>query len=206
DYQAAKLFIMGKNFYETTRRLRRVFPNYLELLFESLPREIWEMFYPMNYQSIISREARKYNIDPFLIMGLIRQESAYNPKAVSSANAHGLMQLLPSTARRLARSMKLRRPSTALLHDPDLNIQLGTRHFSDLLIRFGGQEDKVLASYNAGEHRVDLWMSEGNYADSAEFVETIPFSETRNYVKIIYRNYAFYRWLYGSKKKEEVTD
>jgi soluble lytic murein transglycosylase len=202
EFQAARLFYMDKNFYETTRRLRRVFPNYLELSFESLPREIWEMFYPMNYQSIILREARKYSdIDPLLIMALIRQESAYNPKAVSAANAHGLMQLLPSTARRLARSMKLRRPSTARLHDPDLNIRLGTRYFSDLLIRFGGQEDKVLASYNAGEQRVDSWMSEGNYADSAEFVETIPFSETRNYVKIIYRNYAFYRWLYGSKKE-----
>lgn len=201
DFQAARLFYQEKNFYQTTVRLRRVFPNYLELPFAALPREIWEMFYPVNYESIIVREARKYRVDPFLIMALIRQESSFNPEAVSAANAHGLMQLLPSTARRLARAMKLRRPSISRLHDPELNVRLGMRYFSDLLSRFGGQEDKVLASYNAGEHRVDSWLSEGSYADSAEFVETIPFSETRNYVKIIFRNYFFYRKLYGSESE-----
>ncbi len=85
--------------------------------------------------------------------------------------------------------MKLPRPSTAGLHDPEVNIRLGMRYFSDLLKQFDGQTEKVLASYNAGEHRVESWMSEGTYADSAEFVDTIPFSETRNYVKIINRNY-----------------
>jgi soluble lytic murein transglycosylase len=79
-----------------------------------------------------------------------------------------------------------------------LNIRIGTRYLADLLKQFGGQEDKALASYNAGERRVESWLSEGDYADSAEFIETIPFTETRNYVKIIYRNYWFYRKLYGS--------
>jgi soluble lytic murein transglycosylase len=204
DFQAAQLFYKGKNFYQTTRTLRRVFPDYLELPFVSLPREVWEMFYPVNYDSIIFRETKRYNIDPLLIMALIRQESSFNPKAVSPANAHGLMQLLPSTARRLARRMGVRRPSVAGLHDPDLNIRLGTRYFSDLLTRFNGEEDKVLAGYNAGEHRVESWLSEGNYTDSAEFVENIPFSETRNYVKIIFRNYFFYRKLHGAPADQGV--
>lgn len=201
EFQVAQLLIKAKSFYQSTVVLRRVFPDYLDLPFNALPREIWEMFYPVNYEPIIQREAAKYEIDPFLIMALIRQESAFNPKAVSVANAHGLMQLLPSTARRLARGTKLPRPSTTRLHEPELNIRLGMRYFSDLLKQFGGQTEKVLASYNAGEHRVESWMSEGSYADGAEFVETIPFSETRNYVKIINRNYFFYKALYGNNRQ-----
>jgi len=201
DFQVARLLIKAKNFHQSTAVLRRVFPDYLTLPFHALPREIWEMFFPVNYESIIERETAKYQIDPFIIMSLIRQESAFNPNAVSPANAYGLMQLLPSTARRLARGMKLPRPSNMSLHDPEINIQLGIRYFSDLLSRFDGQTEKVLASYNAGEHRVESWMSEGGYADSAEFVDTIPFSETRNYVKIINRNYFFYKALYGGKNR-----
>ncbi len=197
DFQVAKLFAQEENFFQSTVYLRRVFPTYLDLPINALPREVWELFFPLVHESTIFTEAATYQIDPFLIMALIRQESAFNPKAVSTSNAHGLMQLLPSTARRLARGMKLPRPSTTRLHDPNLNIRLGMRYFSDLLQQFDGNQEKVLASYNAGEHRVESWMSEGSYADSAEFVETIPFSETRNYVKIIRRNYWFYKMLYG---------
>jgi len=201
DFQITRLLIKAKSFHQSTAVLRRVFPEYLDLPFNALPREVWEMFYPVNYEDILQREAGKYGIDPFLIMALIRQESAFNPKAVSVANAHGLMQLLPSTARRLARGMKLPRPSTQSLHEPEVNIRLGMRYFSGLLKQFNGETEKVLASYNAGEHRVESWMSEGTYADSAEFVDTIPFSETRNYVKIINRNYYFYKALYGDSRK-----
>src|SRR5512132_3416303 len=100
------------------------------------------MFYAVNYEDIIKREAAKYAIDPFLIMALIRQESAFNPKAVSAANAHGLMQVLPSTAHRLARGMKVPRCSAARLHEPEVNILVGMRYFSDLLKQFDGQTEK----------------------------------------------------------------
>ena len=89
----------------------------------------------------------------------------------------------------------------ARLTDPAVNIRLGTKYFADLVRKFHGQADKALASYNAGEDRVESWISEGGFVDSAEFVETIPLSETRNYVKIIYRNYWFYKTLYGQRKK-----
>jgi len=201
DFQAAQLFVKAKNFHRSTTVLRRVFPDYLDLPFDALPREVWEMFYPVGYEDIIQQEAAKYGIDPYLIMALIRQESAFNPRAISAANARGLMQLLPSTGRRLARGMKLARPSPARLHDPVLNIRLGMRYFSDLLKQFNGETEKALASYNAGEHRVEAWMNEGSYADTAEFVDTIPFSETRNYVKIISRNYYFYRSLYQENRR-----
>ena len=196
DFQVARFFYLDNNFSLSIQRLRRLLPNYAELAYASLPEEVWQMFYPIHFQAAVSREAQSEQIDPYLVLGLIRQESTFNPRALSAANAHGLMQLLPTTARKVAREMRMPRPSVARLQDPDLNIRLGTRYLADLLKQFGGQEDKALASYNAGERRVESWLSEGGFADSAEFVETIPFTETRNYVKIIYRNYWFYRKLY----------
>jgi len=197
DFQVARFFYLDNNFSLSIQRLRRLLPNYTELAYASLPEEVWQMFYPIDFQAAVSREAQHEQIDPYLVLGLIRQESIFNPRALSAANAHGLMQLLPSTARKVAREMRIPQPSAARLQDPDLNIRIGTRYFADLLKQFGGQEDKALASYNAGERRVESWLSEGDYADSAEFIETIPFTETRNYVKIIYRNYWFYRKLYS---------
>jgi soluble lytic murein transglycosylase len=197
DFQVARFFYLDNNFSLSIQRLRRLLPNYAELAYASLPGEVWQMFYPIHFQAAVSREAQSEQIDPYLVLGLIRQESTFNPRALSAANAHGLMQLLPATARKVAREMRIPRPSVARLQDPDLNIRLGTRYLADLLKQFGGQEDKALASYNAGERRVESWLSEGGFTDSAEFVETIPFTETRNYVKIIYRNYWFYRRLYS---------
>ena len=163
--------------------LRKIVPGYVDLPFDALPRPVWEMLYPAEYSSLIDRESRRYRIDPYWVMSLIRQESLFNPRALSSANAHGLMQLLPSTARLVSRQMKLRRTGPAGLFEPELNIRLGMRHFSDLLKLFDGQMEMALASYNAGVDRVTAWMSEGGYSDNAEFVETIPFSETRDYVR-----------------------
>jgi peptidoglycan lytic transglycosylase len=199
-YQAAQLFYRGKNFQDTVINLRRVFPNYRDMPFHSLPKAVWEMFFPVSFKEVVFKEAVRHKVDPHLVLALIRQESTFDPKALSQANAHGLMQLLPSTAQGLAREMKLRRPTPARLYDPALNIRLGTKHFAGLLKRFNGDADKALASYNAGVDRVELWMGEGGFADSAEFIETIPFSETRNYVKIISRDYWFYKNLYGPQR------
>jgi peptidoglycan lytic transglycosylase len=198
-FQAAQLYYRGKNFLPAISNLRRVFPNYLETPLECLPKSIWEVFFPVNFASILFKEAERQEVDPYLLLALIRQESGFDPQALSIANAHGLMQLLPSTARLVARGMRMHPPSVARLHDPEVNIPLGTKYFSDLLRRFDGQSDKALAGYNAGEDRVEVWTSEGGYADNAEFVETIPFSQTRNYVKTIDRDYWFYKRLYGDR-------
>lgn len=201
--QAARLYYRGKRYPASMVLLRKVVPGYLDLPFDALPRPVWEMFYPADYNSVINRECRRYHLDPHWVMSLIRQESSFNPRALSSANAHGLMQLLPSTARQVARQMKLRRPTPSRLFEPELNIRLGTRHFSDLLKKFDGQMEMTLASYNAGADRVAVWISEDGFADNAEFVETIPFTETRNYVKIISRGRWFYGKLYGVSAQNE---
>jgi soluble lytic murein transglycosylase len=195
--QAARLYYKGKRYPASIVLLRKIVPGYLDLPFDALPRPAWEMFYPADYYSVIDRECRRYNLDLSWVLSLIRQESSFNPRALSSANAHGLMQLLPSTAGQVARQMKLRRPTPLRLFEPELNIRLGTRHFSDLLKKFDGQMEMTLASYNAGADRVTVWTSEGGFADNAEFVENIPFTETRNYVKIISRGSWFYGKLYG---------
>ena len=197
DLRVAKLYYQGKNFHSAIVGLRRLVPNYQDIPFEALPRPVWELFYPADYISMIVQESAKQWLDPYWVLSLIRQESAFDPTAISSANAYGLMQLLPATARRTAREIGLRSPAASRLQDPNLNIRLGTRYFADLLKKFGGRIEMALASYNAGPERVQEWVNEGGYEDDAEFVETIPFSETRNYVKVITRSYWFYQKLYS---------
>ena len=133
-------------------------------------------------------------MDPALILGVIRQESAFREEARSAANARGLMQLLPTTGRRLARKAGVPRFSTPKLFRPETNITLGTRHLAMLLRQFG-REELALAAYNAGENRVDRWLQEMGNVDMAEFVERIPFSETRGYVKQVLTGKGHYQAL-----------
>ena len=114
-FQAAQLYYRAKNFSPAISNLRRVFPNYLETPLESLPRSIWEVFFPVNFASVLFKEAERQKVDPYLLLALIRQESVFDPQALSVANAHGLMQLLPSTARLVARSMGMNSPSVSRL-------------------------------------------------------------------------------------------
>lgn len=197
-YQAARLYYLGKQFRPGIVTLRRLWPNYTDLPYAALPGPVWEIFFPANYTSTILRESAKHQLDSPLVMSLILQESSFQADAVSRANAHGLMQLLPATARLVARQAKMRRPTVAQLHDPNINIRLGATYFATLLEHFNGQEEKALASYNAGSNRVEEWANSASFADAAEFVESIPFSETRNYVKVILRNRWFYKRLYNN--------
>ena len=198
-FQAATLFNHSGNFSSSTYYLRTLFPDYVNRPIDSLPIQVWQMFYPIKYENIFFREAKKYDLDPYLLIALARQESALNPQAVSPAKAYGIMQLLFSTAKIVAGQLNLQQPSPETLYHPDLNIRLGTKYLTDRLTQFKGDVDAALASYNAGPHRIILWQSEGNYLEPAEFVENIPFTETRNYVKIIHRNYWVYKKLYGQK-------
>jgi soluble lytic murein transglycosylase len=138
-------------------------------------------------------------LDPYLVASLIRQESEFNPGAVSRADALGLMQLLPVTGRKVARELRVAKFSTNRLLTPDLNLQLGTRYFRNMVDQFGGHLEYALAAYNAGADRVQNWMATGSYRDMDEFVESIPFTETREYVQSIMRNAAIYRRLYGNQ-------
>jgi len=195
--EMARLYRENQQYHRAVELLKRAVPSYFSLELDALPRPYWEDLFPRPWWTEVKQYAGANQLDPFLVASLIRQESEFNPAAISSANALGLMQLLPSTGRKLARQMKVRRYSNQQLLTPKLNLQLGTRYFRELMDHFNGRLEYALAAYNAGSDRVDSWLAAGNFRDPQEFVESIPFSETREYVQAILRNAVVYRQLYG---------
>ncbi len=171
-------------------------PNFDARKFDDLPKSAWKALYPLPYEAALRREAAKNQFDPMLAAGLIRQESTFQADAVSKANAVGLMQVLPSTGKLLARELRVRYVKTKL-YEPDYNIQLGMRYVAGLL-RATGEPEYALAAFNAGEDRIAAWRAERNYEEVAELVESIPFTETRDYVQIVLRNTEVYRMIYGA--------
>ena len=180
------------------RHIKGVLPNYLFLPREGAPLRFWRLAFPLPYRALLEKYARANGLDPFLVAALIRQESEFNPQAISSSKAVGLMQVMPSSGRELARKAKLRGFRPAMLTQPETNIRLGTFYFRRLLDSCGGRVEDALASYNAGHSRVVLWRGWGHFEEASEFVETIPFAQTRDYVQIVQRNAELYRWLYAS--------
>ncbi|HTR47064.1 MAG TPA: transglycosylase SLT domain-containing protein [Verrucomicrobiae bacterium] len=177
--------------------VRQIFPQLESQPFTEVPRDVWLLAYALPYEQPIRRWSTRVGLDPMLVAGLVHQESAFDADARSGKNAIGLMQLLPQTARLLARQEKIRY-SRARLTDPDYNVRLGTAYFAQLQKQFGSAE-AALAAYNAGEDRVTLWTTGQTYRDMPEFVDSIPFTETRQYVQIISRNTEIYRRLYGTQ-------
>jgi soluble lytic murein transglycosylase len=176
--------------------MRRAYPQFMSVSGDGLPTEIMQVIFPLTYWPSIQREAKARGLDPYLVAALIAQESTFDPKIRSAANAWGLMQILPSTGRRVARQIGIRRFSNATLTNPELNLKIGTAYFASLVKRFGGTY-YALASYNAGENRIERWKQERPGMDEDEFIDDIPFPETQNYVKRILGTAEDYRMLYG---------
>jgi len=153
--------------------------------------------YPLPYREQIEATAGRLGIDAALLAGLIRQESAFDPSVVSTAGAVGLTQLLPSTARHVARRSGLPVPDSTDLLRPAVNLGLGARYLAGLLDRYDGSRLAVLVAYNAGPRRWSRWQSLPEHgADPELFIEAIPFAETRRYVKAVFRNELLYRRLH----------
>lgn len=176
--------------------MRRAYPQFLTADGHELPTEILEIIFPLTYWDLIRKHAAARKLDPYIVAALIAQESTFDPKIRSAANAYGLMQIIPATGRRLARSLGIRRFRTAMLTDPAINVRMGTLYFSRLVEQFGGVHF-ALASYNAGENRVVRWKAERPGVEQDEFIDDIPFPETQNYVKRILGTAEDYRALYG---------
>lgn len=156
----------------------------------------YRLMYPVLERETLIASSRANGLDPILVASLIRQESSFNPRATSPVGARGLMQLMPSVGRSLAGSQRIAGYTDESLYDPAVSIRLGTRHLSSLF-RGGNSVERVLAAYNAGESRVTRWSRKAGTADAELFTERIPFVETRDYVRIIVRNRAFYKALYA---------
>jgi len=178
--------------------MKRAYPQYLAAGGEKMPTEILKVLYPVNYWDLIRRYSTERELDPYLIAALIAQESTFTADVKSSANAYGLMQLLPSTGRQYARALRLpARFSIRMLTTAESNIKMGTAYFADLVKQFGGAH-YALATYNAGPNRVSRWIAERPGLDQDEFIDDIPFPETQNYVKRILGTAEDYRRIYGS--------
>ncbi|HEY7303571.1 MAG TPA: transglycosylase SLT domain-containing protein [Bryobacteraceae bacterium] len=196
-FELAKLASARNAPDQSLRYVKAYAPGYLYMPLDQAPVAFWRLAFPLPFRDCVERHSRAQDLDPFLVSALIRQESEFNPKIISHANAYGLMQLLPSTGRQLARHFGIRRLSANQLLTADRNVQLGTYFFRNLLNSFNGQTELALASYNAGPGRANLWRTWGPFREQAEFIETVPFHETRGYIQIVLRNADVYRRLYA---------
>jgi soluble lytic murein transglycosylase len=168
--------------------------KYIVRLAERLPykENFHHLFYPLAYWDIVETICQKYGIDPLLILSVMREESMFNPNANSIAGAVGLMQLIPKTALWLDSNLQLGIKNTSQIFEIKNNISLGTYYLSILMKEFGSHA-YVIAAYNAGEERVRKWSQKGNYKSIDEFIEDIPYYETRNYVKKVMTSYFGYK-------------
>jgi soluble lytic murein transglycosylase len=182
--------------------IRQAFPQLEARRIPDIPINAWQTLFPLPYESSLRSAAVSSRVDPMLVAGVIRQESAFDANAKSHAGAIGLMQLIPPTALKLSRQMRIGY-ARARLTNPGYNLQLGSRYLAELIQSMGSPE-QALAAYNAGEDRVAQWTDGQHYLEAAEFVESIPFTETRDYVQIVLRNADVYRQVYGSDKPDEV--
>jgi tRNA dimethylallyltransferase len=167
---------------------------------KELPRQFWVNFYPSAYSEYVKAEAGKYDLDPWLVKGLIRQESMYNSRSLSPAGARGLMQIMPKTGKRLFEQTHPNQTfDNEFLFEPDINIQLGVRYLNNLTRKHKGNGVYILITYNAGPKVLQAWLSRfSNIKDMDVFVESIPYPETRGYVKHVFRNHGIYKNLYPS--------
>ena len=183
--------------YRSLQLVKSLVPDYLSIPIPDAPPSFWRLLYPLPWRTELERNAQLRGLDPFLVAGLIRQESEFNPDAVSSARAYGLTQILPATGRLLLKVSR-RRFRPGILFRPDVNLRLGTTYLRTMYDANSSHWEQTLAAYNAGNSRVQSWLTWAEYREPAEFVETIPFSETRTYVFAVLRNASIYRKLYSA--------
>ena len=191
-----------ESFGENARALqamKRSKVPFFSLPVAEVPVAYWQLVFPRPYWQQLSSDAQTQGLDPYLVASLVRQESEFNPGAVSRANAYGLMQMLPSTGKQMAKLQGERHFSPNELFDPTENLRLGTAYLRQNIDHYGGQVEYALAAYNAGDGPVRQWIASGDYKDVPEWVESIPYSETRDYVQSIMRNREVYRAVYAGR-------
>lgn len=201
-FELAKMAAAHGNPDQAMHAIKAYAPDYLYMPLDEAPLHFWELAFPLAYRDCIEQYSKAQGLDPYLVAALIRQESEFNVKVISHANAYGLMQLLPSTGRDLARHFGIRRLPASQLLTADRNIQLGSYYFRNLLNSYGGEAELALASYNAGPGHAATWQTWGPFREPAEFIEAVPFHETRGYIQIVLRNADVYRRLYAGREPD----
>ena len=192
DALLADLYHASGNTIPMLKALRSAFPALATVEQDSVPPYFLKMYYPLKYDDWIRKYASKNGVDPYAIMGLIHQESYYNARAKSAVGATGLMQLMPATGRELAANIHI----APHLDNPETNIRLGTAHYKMLVNLFNGSDELAIAAYNAGQGRVLQWRRAAAGKPMDEFIEAIPYRETRTYVKHVVMLASTYKRMY----------
>jgi len=192
----AEIFVSYGEYTRALQSMKHSGISFYTLPMDQVPPIYWHLLFPQPYWQELVADAGANGLDPYLVASLIRQESEFNPGAVSPANAYGLMQLLPTVGKAMAKKQGIKRFTTAQLLDPSANLKLGTTNLKLVLDRFGGQVEYALAAYNAGDTPVRQWLASNDYKDVPEFVESIPYTE---YVQSILRNREMYKALYPTR-------
>jgi len=178
--------------------------NYSEIIFnylednhqlEELPLELWEGLYPLYYEDAIRERALEYKIDPLLVLAMIREESRFNSWDESVAGARGLMQIIFSTGEWIAQKINLEEFNDEMLFDPEINIDLGCWYINYLEERFSNDSILVISGYNAGPGTTSKWLKQYDRSDLDNFVENVPYSETREHIKKVIKSYHMYKRL-----------
>jgi soluble lytic murein transglycosylase len=198
QFMLADVYVGGGEPFKANGVLQRQFRQFIRHGGTNIPQRFWQILYPLAYFETLESEATRRNLDPYLLASITRQESGFEPTTVSNAGAVGLMQIMPEEASRIAAAGGLGDVTREALFDPKTNIAVGAAEFSQKLATWNGNQILAIASYNAGEKAVGTWIEKTPVEDSDLFVESIPYAETRLYVKTVTRNRFEYRRIYES--------
>ncbi|MDX1649590.1 MAG: transglycosylase SLT domain-containing protein, partial [Myxococcota bacterium] len=156
---------------------------------------LWRLAWPRAFAPLVEAPARRHGVEPALVFAVMREESGYRPEVVSSVGARGLLQIMPDTGVRLAGSLGRAGFEPAALFEPATNLELGAYYLSELLARFRGRRSAAVAAYNAGPGAVQRWLDARGQVPDDEWVESIPYAQTRQYVRRVLRSWHVYRVL-----------
>lgn len=206
DYDTAMLFMPDDSFLESWIKLEKdVLTSSIVSARKGMEKLItkptgkdprWKLIYPIYYPEIINKNAKLNGLDPVLVISLMKEESHFNPFAVSSSNARGLMQVLPITAKDIVRWKRLKSCNYNELFDPETNIRIGTAYLSYTEYILNENPLLSVAAYNAGPTAVKSWLNRFPHDDFDRFIENIPYNQTRRYVKKVYGSYWNYKRIY----------
>ena len=194
-FMLADIYVDGGEPFKANTLVQRRFRPFVRHGGSGVPRRLWEILYPLNHWETIRAEAQRRQLDPFLIASIIRQESGFEPSIVSHAGAVGIMQIMPQEAERIAAAAGLPSPTRQDLFNPSLNIAIGVAEYAQKLSVMQNNSILAIAAYNAGEEAVGKWLALP-IDDVDLFVDSIPYNETRLYVKSVTRNRYEYRRIY----------
>ncbi len=198
QFMLADVYVRGGEPFKANGVLQRQFRSFIRHGGANIPARFWQILYPLAYWETIRVEAERRTLDPYLVASIIRQESGFEPTTVSNAGAVGLMQIMPAEAARIGTAGGLGEVTRDDLFDPTKNIAVGAAEYAQKLALMNGTHTLAIASYNAGEMAVGSWLERTSLDDPDLFIESIPYAETRLYVKTVTRNRSEYRRIYES--------